>query len=209
MPRQPLPEHLTPTTAAILATYARALPEEMDEGRRWYPRAFDLARGLDPERPHRAAGVIAALSPQMPWERNAVLARRTYELGYVPGGQTGNNVAKAERILAGEDPLDVLGGDKVRAFYRAIVGEDAVVIDRHAFDAAIGAECTDETRRVLMRVGVYERFSEAYVEAASTALIPASALQAIVWLAWRRLIGVAADGNRRGAGSRSRAIPRL
>lgn len=97
----------------------------------WYRQSRRTARAL--ARRHGrtlscAAGVIAALSPRIQWKANVEGA--DHILG---GGDTGpgfnTNVEKACRIRDGERPLSVLGGPKVRAFYRAIMGEQVPVID--------------------------------------------------------------------------------
>lgn len=97
---------------------------------------------------------------------------------------------KATRILAGETPLDVLGGDKVRAFYATILdphGYDVPVIDRHAFDIAVGRVTDEKARATLSRKGEYARFGEVYIDAARSVGVSSSQMQAITWVAWRRL----------------------
>ena len=87
------------------------------------------------------------------------------------------------------DPLDILGGRKVRAFYSAILTSgftDQVVIDRHAYDLAEDTRgshlsLTDKRSRVT---------AENYRNAAkrlqrSGTMITACQLQATTWLTWR------------------------
>lgn len=132
------------------------------------------------------AGIIAALSPRTHWADNVrgaerVLYRRNLpdvlrELApIVPG--FGANVRKAERIAEGEDPLVVLGGDKVRAFYRAILGDpDAVVIDVWMIRAA------GEDPKVYKATGrAYALMAEALRIAADEAGASPADFQAIVW----------------------------
>jgi hypothetical protein len=195
-----------PNMNRILEIYRQATVAELEEGLSWYKDAHAVAVALDPENPRRAAGVLAALSPRMPWERNIMLAARAYEefhnypqdSAWASGALLANCV-KADRILRGEDPLDVLGGDKVRAFFETIADpmSDAVVVDRHAFDVAMGRVTNDESRAALGRVGMYERFAKRYVMAArhlsqeTGANISASQVQAVTWTVWRRLKGLA------------------
>ena len=191
-------------TRRIVATYRRATPADVVDGRTWYARARALAAELDPADPRRAAGVIAALSPRLTWSGNVSAARRAYALkanplvsehAFVVGTPTLKaNALKAWRILSGADPLDVLGGLKVRAFYACIIDEhtDAVCVDMHAHDIAVGRVTDDATRGMLARVGVYGQVADAYRSAArilSAELgeeIPPHVVQAVTWVTWRR-----------------------
>lgn len=173
----------------ILAVYGQATAEERRAGRTWYDDARNLALGLV----HTgltlegAAGVIAALSPLTPWNRNKELAVRAVSDG-AASGTLGNSVRAANRMLAGEDPLSVLKSDKVRNFYLSIMGSDeAVCIDRHALEVFHGKRYTDKTRPAVGK-RLYREAADAYREAAAT--LPdtsATELQAIVWLVWRRI----------------------
>ena len=178
---------MRPLTRNVVAVYRRATPEQLARGRNWYQDAHDLALELDAHSPARGAGVIAALSPMIQWERNAALARGAFLAG-VGFGTYGANTRKASAILRGEDPLEVLGGRKVRAFYACIVnpeGSDAVCVDRHAHDIAVGQRCTDETRAALASERTYQAFVRAYLRAARVLDVPASHVQAVTWLVWR------------------------
>ncbi|HTE66948.1 MAG TPA: hypothetical protein VK736_11925 [Candidatus Binatia bacterium] len=117
------------------------------------------------------------------------------ETGRTPRYATGSNVVKARRCDAGEHWADVLGGPKVRAFAALIDDPDdltAVVIDRHAFDVAVGRVTSDHERDLLLkRRGVYERFARVYRAAARVLGIPPSVVQATTWTYWRRVKGLA------------------
>lgn len=187
-----------PLASNILDVYRDATVREQSEGRDWYADAHALAVKLDPENPARAAGVLAALSPQTGWGRNVRLAARAYADGYA-SGTLGRSVRAADAILAGADPDSVLRGPKVNAFYRSIADPtdvEPVVIDRHAFDIAVGRETGDVAREQLTRVGQYERWARAYRRAARTITeetgidTTAAQVQAITWLAWRRRKGL-------------------
>lgn len=187
-----------PNSARIVDVWRQATVSELVEGMEWYKDAHALAVKLDPADPSQAAGVIAALSPMMPWGRNVNLAVRAYADGSASGALY-SSVAKADRILAGERADAVLGGDKVRAFWGVIADptSDAVVVDRHAFDIAVGRVTNNESRGALGRKGVYESFARAYVRAAKTISaetgmdVSASQVQAVTWTVWRRLKGLA------------------
>lgn len=119
---------------------ATATPENIATAEQWYVDAADIAdrvAGLlrrsfngHPEatREH-GAGVIAALSPRVPWARNCEIA-----IGYGITGNAnalGNSVNKA--TAAAYNGLSVFNpktGPKTEAFARAIAGDDtAVTID--------------------------------------------------------------------------------
>jgi len=111
----------------------------------------------------------------------------------LPGPGFAANKAKAARILAGELPLDVLRGPKVRAFYRSILtgGRDidpqAVCIDRHAYALAFGLDSAD-----YLTPKRYAATAAAFVQACAALqlsfpsfdLSPAK-LQALCWCWWR------------------------
>ena len=197
----------SPSVTNILAVYNAATAEDLREGLAWYQTAHDWCRVQAGSRREyliaRNAGIVAALSPLNGWENNKrkaaeVISKRgriTVVKGQPNGIGLGANVAKAIAIYNGADPLDVLSGDKVRAFYRTILhpqGDIDPVIDRHAFDIAVG-ERTDEKRRgILSRKGVYSEFAHAYREAAKVAGIGSAQMQAVTWIAWRNIHGIIA-----------------
>lgn len=186
-----------PNSARIVDVWKLATVSELAEGMEWYRDAHALAVRLNPADPASAAGVIAALSPMMTWGQNVNVAVRAYADGKASGALFGN-VAKADRILAGERPEDVLGGNKVRAFYQIIADPSsaAVCVDRHAFDIAVGRVTNNESRAALGRKGVYDRFNMAYVRAAKAIAkdtgmdVTAAQVQAVTWVTWRRLKGL-------------------
>lgn len=187
-----------PNSANIVRVWEQATVSELSEGMAWYADAHALAVSLSPWNPNEAAGVIAALSPMMGWGQNVNLAVRAYADGSASGALF-SNVKKANLIMGGERPEDVLGGDKVRAFYGCIAdpSSDAVVVDRHAFDIAVGRVTNNVSRQALGRKGVYQSFGNAYVRAAkviskATGMdVSPSQVQAVTWTVWRRLKGLA------------------
>ncbi len=182
--------------ANVIAQFIRTSPADVLHGVEWYARAHRLAVELDPGNVSRAAGIIAALSPVTSWPQNVAKARAMYAGEPVRG--LGKNVAKAYAIYNGANPLDVLGGDKVRAFYMTILDpsiSDAVVVDRHAIDIAAGKVQSDADRSAMVKVtkasNGYNIIAQAYREAAriisaefDLSISPAQ-LQAIVWVSWR------------------------
>jgi hypothetical protein len=159
----------------------------------------------------RAVAVIAVLSPRLSWSKNVELARWIYGevslaltnppapvwsrsvLDRFPGLKA--NGKKALSILLGIAPEDVVSGPKVTAFFHAIANPNdprGIVIDRHAFDVAVGRVMDDRTRGIVLgRKGAYAQFVRAYERAAEQlqeefpGITPAE-VQAITWVAWRR-----------------------
>jgi hypothetical protein len=140
----------------------------------WYRQARRAARKLSAKHGCTlavAAGVVAALSPRVRWSAN--INGADHILG---GGDAGpgfnRNVEKACRIRDGERPLDVLGGPKVTAFYRAIMGdEEAAVIDVWMW-RALGMEPNSVP---------YEDAKAIVVSAAKAAGVSTTTFQALVW----------------------------
>lgn len=171
----------------ILATYAQSSELDREQGALWYPLAHLFAETVGIGSVKRGAGIIAALSPQTSWAENKRLALSACS-GKITG-HTGINCRKALACRQGYDPLEILGGRKVRAFYALILEPGNafdVVIDRHAFDCALGYATNNLTRKVLERVGGYDYVADAYRKAAAELGILPSVLQATVWLTWRR-----------------------
>lgn len=172
----------------IESVWNAATQDEVESGIMWYPTAHKIAREIAPTL-EAGAGVIAALSPLMPWDRNMYLARESFATGIAFGGLS-KNVAKAQAIIDGAVPLEVLGGDKVRTFYGNIVNPwgDGVTIDRHAYDIAVGVK--HGKVRPNIGKGVYREFSQAYIDAAAEIGILPLELQAVTWTTWRRIHGI-------------------
>lgn len=174
----------------IVSVFERATPAEVEAGINWYPTAHRIALEISNGDLERGAGVIAALSPMQKWDRNIELARIAFATGNVTGGLK-RNCAKANAIVAGANPLDVLGGEKVLSFYANIVNPqgDAITIDRHAIDIALGRVHTDATRPSMSK-GRYAEFFNAYLDAAKRCGVFPLELQAITWVTWRREKGI-------------------
>ena len=180
--------------ANIAACWHAADPRDLEQGLAWYDLAACTADRIGAGRYSReqVAGVIAALSPMNGWRQNIAAAERLIERhasgmrAPTKGYGLKGNVRKAWAILRGADPLDVLSGPKVRAFYRNIIGDpDAVTVDRWAMrialaDPAHPGTCTARQSREV---------AEAYRSAASELGIAPRALQAATWVYFRRLHG--------------------
>jgi hypothetical protein len=175
---------------------------------RWYELAGGWCNGLDADfslEPGTSAGFVAALSPLNSWDSQLAYTppsiaacleliragRRCHEGIRGPGFFS--NRDKAARILQGESPLDVLGGDKVRAFYLNLTGDYSVVtIDRHALSIC-GWQGSLTSR-------AYSRISCAYKFAGERFDLTGPELQALTWNYWRRNHAAYAAGVRRKEG---------
>lgn len=168
--------------ANIVAAYERASEDQVGRGRSWYLTANQIATLLAEGNTAAGAGVLAALSPQKAWHLNKRLAEQAFASGEARGN-VGDAVRKAERIMLGEDPLEVLPTDsKTWNFYRSIMDPsdpDPVCVDRHAFDLATGEVNGSGNRSLTKRR--YAAVAHSYREAARRLGEVPSALQAITW----------------------------
>ncbi|WAB08781.1 hypothetical protein SEA_ANDRIS_77 [Streptomyces phage Andris] len=181
----------------IIDVRRQANEEQATQGRLWYSTAHGLADMMAEGDVRLGAGLLAALSPQTSWPLNVELAKNAYATGQ-PSGHLGDALAKAAKILAGTDPAEVLPMDrKTGHFYRCILDPadaDAVCIDRHAHDIAVGEEY-GARERGLGAKGRYALIAHCYREAAQRLGELPSTVQAITWVVWRdRLVGTSTRG---------------
>lgn len=187
---------LSPSVRNITRLFRTATVEERTASAAWYAEAHAIAvelaesGGITVE---AAAGVLAAVSPMMSWAANVKVARKLVAAGgHAEGGCMRANLLKANRIILGESPLDVLGGDKVRNFFLSILtlGAEGVTIDRHAYDLAVNVRHA-EGERPTLKGRRYVEFQAAYQRAArilSSELgetITAGQVQSVTWVKWR------------------------
>jgi hypothetical protein len=165
----------------IIAVWNRASEDQLARGRSWYRNAHDLAVMISDGNPVAGAGVIAALSAQASWRRNQTMAEKIFRRE--PVGSTRERLAKVAKIMAGADPAEVLAtGQKTLNFYRCIVDpfdDDAVVIDRHAHDLAIGEIYGNRVRG--LDGPRYALLAHCYREAAQRLGELPSTVQAVTW----------------------------
>lgn len=161
-----------------------------NDGRSWYddqpngPLGW-LARryGLTYE---RVAAIFSVLSPNITWRQcytstEKLLMQRGRAPSEIRGvSGYGQNVRKAARILAGARPEEVVSGPKVEAFYRALLGEEVLVIDVHVINAWKGETATVTDVRLTERDR--RELTRDYYEAARAVGEPSiRAFQARVW----------------------------
>jgi hypothetical protein len=190
----------TTYTVNVVETFRAATADDLAQGLEWYGRAREIADGLATGTElttEQCAGVIAALSPMVSWRSNIVNARRLIARYLADEGEPTagyglkRNVAKAWRILQGcAEPLDVLSGPKVRAFYSNIIGDpDAVTVDRWA--ARLAPNDPADVGTVTARE--YREISAAFVDAAARLDVTPRDLQAATWVYFRRVHGRESD----------------
>jgi hypothetical protein len=147
----------------------------------------------------QAAGVIAAHSPGQQWERNIESADKLIG-GFVAGFRgeelieryKGCSVygklalTKCESILLGENPIEVLSGPKVLAFYDCIIDawSEAVCIDRHARMCALGLG-RSETNSIVKSQAEFNWIGKHFIKVAAELNIRPYQLQAICWVWFR------------------------
>jgi hypothetical protein len=170
----------------LLRRFETASADALEGGGLWYPRAeaviAELADRHGVARP-RVAAIIAVLSPRQRWRKNVESAVRVLEGEAWRAAGYAANRTKAERLAAGAPLADVIGGDKVTAFWANLIGSrEAVTVDTWAARAAYGLDrpLPDQPKGTR-----YTRLARAYRAAAESAGIPPREFQAIVWLAVR------------------------
>lgn len=99
------------------------------------------------------------------------------------------NRDKALRIAAGENPLSVLDGRKVTAFYHAIADPDdrtPIPVDRHLLCLALGIVPTkNQLARIASNADIYTRVEDAYTSLGNREGI-GNRLASIAWFVQRR-----------------------
>ena len=204
---------LSPQQGNIVAKFSLATTQEIVAGSDWYTDAHKIAgRIASMYGLHHAvvAAVIAALSPNNKWERNCQDAENIIA-AYYHGTEDDAllvkvctykaNKIKAIKCLAkgiGYDDLKtILNGPKVIEFFHCILGQPHrdVCIDGHAYSIWFGERLT---LKKVPNIGkrLRERIKEDYItvtdwinEELNTSYEP-SQIQAITWVAHRRIYGV-------------------
>ena len=156
----------------------------------WYPiahafcAAWAQAFGLET---WQVAGIVAALSPQLSWQQNKEQALETIarlQNGRTLGGMQAYpvNRSKAIRIFNGENPLDALGGLKVRSFYLNIMLDtESVTIDRHACAIALFGLDTAKSGQITVTDKLYKLLAKAYTDVAQQYNIAPYVVQSVTW----------------------------
>lgn len=193
--------NLTERQRNIASIYFQANDLDIQSGMTWYDNAHSICQRLAARYGYttsQVAGVMAALSPGCSWEQNVKFTEKlisyhkdglTCEESPKVGTYGKANKVKAWKIADGAQPLDVLGGNKVRAFFACIDNPQSkeVCIDRHAASIAVGKPLADEFTKVSGTDKKYASLVDDYNTVAYELQLRGHQLQAITWVAWRRI----------------------
>jgi hypothetical protein len=176
---------------AILQMFKSATVEQVSEGFAWYDTArayaIQLARDYNVSK-QAAAGVIAALSPQLSWKKNKEYARIILQGkldGIKPRSYCLNlNWEKAWKIANGDRPLSVLGGPKVRAFYGNICGKNDRGVTVDVWAKRVAEPFLADNGKVTTDLH-YVTLATAYQTVADALGMVPRHLQAVCWIAVR------------------------
>lgn len=182
----------------ILAVYEQATRQEEIDGILWYASAKAACQELSEKYSvplNVVVGVVAVLSPINKWDRNLKDAEnmlKSVQDGVHPDKVKvctfNSNKMKAWRMLVTHNVPAYLKGQKVNSFYANIMGDDSII----TIDGHIRNVCNNEIvgmasgKRVTAKA--YREITEAFKRVAASLNLMAYELQAIVWVAWRRLI---------------------
>ena len=193
------------TTKNIIAIYKLANASEIKHGLTWYVNAnADCKRiATQLELPiHIVIGVVSALSPNNKWERNIVNAEDLC-IAFI-NGQDMDSIKvstyhkmkqKAWHILETmptyDETITILNGKKIVSFFRNISGDEQdITIDGHARNIYYNDRQGLTTPNTNIKKSEYLDIQKAYLRASKKLGIKAYELQAITWVAWRRIHGI-------------------
>lgn len=177
-----------------------ASDQEIIDGMYFYTSAHGLCRLFSsiystpahPLSPSHIAGIYAALSPMNTWDTNvANILDILRDWSSATVNTTDINFHKALAIRCGSDPLGVLQGRKVRAFYNCISNPDDISIpspiDRHLINLALGTIPTkSEQSRLASNPTIYSKVEAAYQYLGRREEI-GNRLASIAWFVQRRI----------------------
>tara|TARA_R110002049_G_scaffold19992_2_gene74219 strand:+ start:447 stop:1037 length:591 start_codon:yes stop_codon:yes gene_type:complete len=193
------------TTKNIIAIYKLANASEIKHGLTWYVNAntdcMRIANTL--ELPlHIVIGVVSALSPNNKWERNIVNAEdlcnafiNGQDMDSIKVSTYHKMKQKAWHILetmpSYDETITILNGKKIVSFYRNISGDETdITIDGHARNIYYNDRQGLTTPNTNIRKLEYLDIQKAYLRASKKLGVKAYELQAITWVAWRRIHGI-------------------
>lgn len=193
------------TTKNIIAIYKLAKPSEIKHGLTWYVNANsdckEIAEKL--ELPlHIVIGVVSALSPNNKWERNVINAEdlctafiNGQDMDSVKVSTYHKMKEKAWSILetmpSYDETIEILNGKKIVSFFRNISGDETdITIDGHARNIYYNDKQGLTTPNTNIKKNEYKDIQKAYLRASKKLGIKAYELQAITWVAWRRIHGI-------------------
>ena len=193
------------TTKNIIAIYKLANPSEIKHGLTWYVNAntdcMKIANKL--ELPlHIVIGVVSALSPNNKWERNIINAQglctafmNGQDMDSIKVSTYHKMKQKAWHILetmpSYDETITILNGKKIVSFFRNISGDETdITIDGHARNIYYNDRQGLTTPNTNIKKNEYLDIQKAYLRASKKLGVKAYELQAITWVAWRRIHGI-------------------
>lgn len=203
----------------IRAMRRKAKPADVAHGIAWYAEAYEQCRVIADRYDlpiYIVVGVVAALSPNNRWSINVTNADDLINAWH--NDDTPDNVSvctynamklKAWSILEQmpdryeendtlivDEVKTILNGKKIVCFYENIMGDDTCTIDGHARNIAYNERVNLTDNKTSIGVKEYANLQDAYRIAASRCKVngrrmKAYELQAITWVTWRKLHGIA------------------
>tara|TARA_R110000803_G_scaffold5018_1_gene16753 strand:- start:360 stop:1010 length:651 start_codon:yes stop_codon:yes gene_type:complete len=203
----------------IIAMRRKAKPEDVAHGIAWYAEAYEQCRIIADRHDlpiYIVVGVVAALSPNNRWSTNVTNADDLINAWH--NDDTPDKVSvctynamklKAWSILREmpdryeendtlivDEVKTILNGKKIVCFYENIMGDDTCTIDGHARNIAYNERVNLTDNKTSIGVKEYANLQDAYRIAASRCRVngrrlKAYELQAITWVTWRKLHGIA------------------
>ena len=196
---------MTVSIKNIIATYKLATPSEIKEGIAWYLNATKDCKeiAIKYDLPiHIVIGVVSALSPNNKWERNIVNADDLCK-AFIDGQDMDSIKVSTyhrmkqkawsilEQMPSYDETIKILNGKKIVSFFRNINGDETdITIDGHARNIYYNDRQGLTTPNTNIRKLEYLDIQKAYLRASKKLGIKAYELQAITWLAWRRIHGI-------------------
>lgn len=175
----------TAAVESLVALYREATDAQRERGRQWYPLYLRHCHRIARETAtplRRVVATAAITSPDAQLRTNVGWARTACETrGAAAVGRYPNTMRERYGpVLRGDvRPSDACTGEKVRNFYRAILGDpDAVVLDRWALRAA--GHPRDTATPVQ-----YRRIADEYRAAAAIVGESPRDFQAVIWTVLR------------------------
>ena len=193
------------TTKNIILVYHLANPSEIKHGLTWYVNATKDCKeiAIKYDLPiHIVIGVVSALSPNNKWERNIVNADDLCK-AFIDGQDMDSIKVSTyhkmkqkawsilEQMPSYDETIKILNGKKIVSFFKNISGDESdITIDGHARNIAYNDRQGLTTPNTNIRKLEYLDIQKAYLRASKKLGIKAYELQAITWLAWRRIHGI-------------------
>ena len=197
----------------IVAKFTLATSQEVQLGCDWYASAFKIASRMAHKygvSVNKAAGVIAALSPNNRWERNIIDAEAMLKC-YAAGGTDDDLLAvkvctytkmkeKAIAIITNEFDARItylLNGAKIIEFFNCITNSalNDVCIDGHAYSVWFGQRLTMKEvppigKKLRSQIKTDYRDATVFINDELNESFTPADIQAITWVTHKRIHNV-------------------